>query len=334
MARPSKGVTIADVAAHAGVSLSTVSRVLNDNPTVDPVLADRVRAAAEALHYTASPLARSLVLGRTQTVAVVVPDLGNPTFQEILRGLSRAASAEGYHVLIADSAESVDDEQFLAVETRRRTDGLILCGPRLPESELTALLEKVSPVVVVNRDAGSGVPVVSADFGGAFRELAEHLYALGHRRFVYLAGVARSASNAARVAALAEFRRAHPEIIIDERPCGVDFDSGIRAAGELQGTEATAILAFNDLVAMGLMSALQRSGVRVPEDISVTGFDDIQFAPHATPPLTTASLPAVELGTHAWQAMSALLEGATPAPPLYLRPELVIRESTGPAPAR
>lgn len=334
MARTPKGVTIADVAAHAGVSLSTVSRVLNDNPTVDAVLAERVRTAAAALHYTASPLARSLVLGRTQTVAVVVPDLGNPTFQEILRGLSRAASADGYHVLIADSAESVEEERILAIETRRRTDGLILCAPRLPETELKSLLENVSPVVVVNRDAGAVAPVVAADYGGALRELAEHLYGLGHRRFVYLAGVARSASNAARVASLAEFRRAHPEIIVDERPCGVDFDSGIRAASELQGTEATAILAFNDLVAMGLMSALQRAGVRVPDDISITGFDDIRFAPYATPPLTTASVPAAELGARAWHAMSALLEGNAAAPPLYLRPELALRESTGPAPQR
>ena len=107
-------VTIADVAARAGVSLSTVSRALNGNPTVDPALAERVKDAAAALDYTASPVARSLVLGRTQTVAVIVPDLGNPTFQAILRGLSRAAAADDYHVLVADSAESVEEERVLA----------------------------------------------------------------------------------------------------------------------------------------------------------------------------------------------------------------------------
>lgn len=329
-----KGVTIADVAARAGVSLSTVSRVLNGNESVDAALAERVRDAAEALHYTASPLARSLVLGRTQTVAVVVPDLGNPTFQEILRGLSRAASPEGYHVLIADSAESVDDEQFLALATRRRTDGLVLVAPRMPAEQLEDLLARVSPVVVVNRAPEADVPVVAADYGGALIELAEHLHALGHRRFVYLAGVARSASNTARVAALAEFRRIHPEIIVDERPCGVDFESGTRAAAGLIGTEATAVLAFNDLVAMGLISTLQHQGVRVPEDISVTGFDDIPFARYATPPLTTASVPSAELGARAWAALSALFGGEPPAAPLYLLPQLALRESTGPAPGR
>src|SRR6478736_5223838 len=147
--------TITDVAKHAGVSLSTVSRVMNGNATVDPVMAERVRASAQELGYTASALARSLVLGRTQTVAVVVPDLGNPTFQAILRGLSRAAAADQYHVLIADSAESVDEERILAVETRRRTDGLILCAPRMADDDLRALVAGIRPVVLINREADS-----------------------------------------------------------------------------------------------------------------------------------------------------------------------------------
>ena len=151
-------VTIADVAARAGVSLSTVSRALNGNPTVDPALAEKVRDAAAALDYTASPVARSLVLGRTQTVAVVVPDLGNPTFQAILRGLSRAAAADDYHVLVADSGESVDEERLLAVETRRRTDGVVLCAPRMPQDELDRLVSGIRPVVLVNRESGPAVP--------------------------------------------------------------------------------------------------------------------------------------------------------------------------------
>ena len=109
---------------------------MNGNASVDQALADRVRAAAEPLNYRASPLARGLVLGRTNTIAVVVPDLENPTFHGVLRGLSRAAGRDDYHVVIADSTESLQDERILAVETRRRSDGLVLVAPRLPDAEL------------------------------------------------------------------------------------------------------------------------------------------------------------------------------------------------------
>lgn len=324
-----KPATITEVAKHAGVSLATVSRVMNDNPTVDPVLAERVRTSALELGYAASPLARSLVLGRTQTVAVVVPDLGNPTFQAVLRGLSRAAAADGYHVLIADSAEQVAEERLLAVETRRRTDGLILCAPRMPDDELATLLPLVGPVVLVNRSIDAA-PSIAADYGTALRGLADHLHALGHRRLVYLSGVAGSASNAARLDALAEFHAAHPDVELSRLDSGVDFDSGAAAADAVLATGATGVLAFNDLVAMGLLSALSDRGVRVPHDLSITGFDDIPFARYTSPPLTTASVPAAELGTLAWRAMNAALTGGEASGAVRLTAEVVLRGSTGP----
>ncbi|MDY0908439.1 LacI family DNA-binding transcriptional regulator [Microbacterium sp. CFBP9034] len=332
MPRPPKGVTIADVAAQAGVSLSTVSRALNGNPTVDPALAERVREAAASLDYRASPLARSLVLGRTQTISVVVPDLGNPTFQEVLRGLSRAAAADQYHVLIADSAESVDEERLLAVETRRRTDGIILCAPRLPQDELERLAAGIGPIVLINRSAGDGVPTVRADYGAALGDELTHLYGLGHRRIVFLAGIARSVANAARLEAIADFRASHDDVEITELPGGVDFDAGAAAAPAVLASGATAVLAFNDLVAMGLQSAVQASGCRVPADLSIVGFDDIPFARHTTPPLTTAAVPAAELGARAWAQLRLLLDGEEPGPPLSLRPQLTVRGSTGPVP--
>lgn len=327
-----KPTTITDVARHAGVSLSTVSRVMNGNATVDPVMAERVRQVAAELGYSASPLARSLVLGRTQTVAVVVPDLANPTFQEILRGLSRAAAAEGYHVLIADSAEQVEEESILAVTTRRRTDGLILCAPRLPEADLLALLPTVGPVVLVNRAPETDAPVVAADYRVALRELVEHLVTLGHRRLVYLAGSPRSASNTARLAALAEARAHHADLEISELPAGVDFDAGAAALPSVRSSGATGVLAFNDLVAMGLLSAATDAGIRVPHDLSIAGFDDIPFARYTSPPLTTAAVPGAELGAQAWAAMHALLTGGEPNPRLTLAPEIIVRGSTAGAP--
>ncbi len=333
MAHDPQRVTIVEVARHAGVSLSTVSRVMNGNATVDPALAERVRASASELGYSANPLARSLVLGRTQTIAVVIPDLANPTFQAILRGVSRAAAADGYHVLIADSAEQVAEERVLAVETRRRTDGVILCAPRVEQSELSALLPGLSPVVVINRAAQDAAPVVAADYGAALRELVEHLYGLGHRRIVFLAGLARSASHAARLAALEAARADHPDLDIVHVASGVGFDSGADAVDDVLAAGATAVLAFNDLVAMGLLSALADRGVRVPDDVSVAGFDDIPFACYTSPALTTAAVPADDLGSLAWRALHAQLTATTPEPLVTLAPRLVVRGSTGPAPA-
>ncbi len=324
-------VTIADVAARAGVSLSTVSRALNGNPTVDPALAERVKQAAAELDYTASPVARSLVLGRTQTVAVIVPDLGNPTFQAILRGLSHAAAADDYHVLVADSAESVEEERVLAGTTRRRTDGVILCAPRLPQDELDRLVGGLRPVVLINRAAGDA-PHVRADYRTALAAELAHLHGLGHRRIVFLAGAPGSVANAARLEAIASFVAEHPDTEVTEIPCGVDFEAGAAAGAAVLASEATAALAFNDLVAMGLLSAVQANGCRVPGDLSIVGFDDIPFARYTTPPLTTAAVPATEIGEQAWARMRELLEGAEPGHPLTVLPELTIRGTTGPAP--
>jgi LacI family transcriptional regulator len=325
--------TIADVAARAGVSLSTVSRVLNGNARVDEVLAAKVRAAAAELNYSASPLARSLVLGRTNTVAVVVPDLENPTFHGVLRGLSRAAARDGYHVLVADSAESVEDERVLAVETRRRCDGIVLCAPRMPEDDLRRLLTQLQPAVLVNREArASSTPAVSADYRSGLAELLELLRAAGHTTLLYLAGAPQSASNSQRLAAVRGFSADHPDVAVEVVPCGVNFADGHDAAEQVLTSGATGVLAFNDLVAMGLLSALAERGVRVPEDISVTGFDDIPFARYLTPPLTTASVPVAELGEQAWHRMAELLGSRTPGHTILFRPRLEQRGSTGPVP--
>jgi LacI family transcriptional regulator len=305
---------------------------MNGNASVDQALAERVRTAAGDLHYSASPLARSLVLGKTNTVAVVVPDLENPTFQGVLRGLSRSAGHDGYHVLIADSAESITDERILAVETRRRCDGIVLCAPRMPLDDLRLLLTELAPVVLVNRDAGSpGTPSIAADYRTALRELLELLYDGGHRKLIFLSGAPRSASNAARLTALDDFRSDHRDATVEIVPCGVSFVDGYDAAEVVVASAATGVLAFNDLVAMGLMSALGGRGVRVPDQVSVVGFDDIPFARYTAPPLTTASVPVAELGEQAWLRMRDLLNGRRPGKPLLFTPRIERRGSTGPA---
>lgn len=324
--------TIADVAARAGVSLATVSRVMNGHSSVDRALAERVRAAAEELNYSASPLARSLVLGKTNTIAVVVPDLENPSFHGVLHGLSRAAKRNGYHVMIADSEESSAEERILAVETRRRCDGLVLCAPRMADAELDQLLDELKPVVLVNRDTQSTTtPVVAADYRTALGELLDLLHGYGHRSLVYLAGAPESVANARRLEAVRDFLDDHPDSFVEIMPCGVSFADGYEACERVLGSAATGVLAFNDLVAMGLISALSERDLAVPEQISVVGFDDIPLARYMTPALTTASVPVTELGAHAWRRMWDLLNGRVPDQAILLRPRIESRASTGPA---
>ena len=328
--RPAQRVTIAHVAEAAGVSRATVSRVMNGLATVDPEIGQRVRDAATKLNYMPSTVARSLAIGRTQTVAIVVPDLANPMFQETLRGLTRAAAREGYRVLVADSIENPDEEIILAREARRRCDALVLVSPRMDPSVLAGLLPELAPVVLVNRESPvSGVPSLAVDYGAGIRRIVSELQRLGHRRVAYLAGPEGSHGNRARLDALRQLDAAAPEIV--EIPCGAMFEDGYRVRDAVLDSGATAAVCFNDLVALGLLGALHEAGVAVPERISVTGFDDIPFARFASPALTTASVPQTQLGEQAWTRLWDLLNSREPEHDLTVTPHLEVRASIGPA---
>ncbi|MEO3743447.1 LacI family DNA-binding transcriptional regulator [Plantactinospora sp. B5E13] len=325
--------TIGRVAEAAGVSRATVSRVMNGSPTVAPDLAARVRAVAEAMDYQPSPVARSLALGRTSTVSLIVPDLANPMFQDVLRGLSQAAGTYGHRLLVAESNENVAEEAILAVEARRRSDGLVLASSRVPEPELRALSERLAPLVLLNRELpGSTVPSLSVDYAAGINAIVEHLRELGHRRLAYLAGPPASTSDRDRRVALRTAWATDPGCQLSELDCGSTFDDGHAAARAVVGTGATAVVAFNDMVAFGAMSGLHELGLAVPGDISVTGFDDIPFARYTNPPLTTASIPRNELGRQAWDRLWALLDGGPAGHNVRFQPRLLVRESTGPAP--
>ncbi|YCH07561.1 LacI family DNA-binding transcriptional regulator [Arthrobacter sp. alpha11c] len=329
-------IGIADVAEKAGVSHATVSRVMNGNAAVDPGIAARVRAAAAELKYQPNPVGRSLALGKTDTIGIVVPDLANPTFQAILRGLSIAAAQDGYRVLIADSSEVTSEEAILAGEARRRCDGVVLCAPRMGDAELEELAPTLHPLVLINRTTvATNTPSLSVDYGQGIQELAQHLVGLGHRRLAFLSGPEHSASNRQRLVGLEKFRKEHPEIELQMLHGGSNFDSGHESTEAIIASGATGILAFNDLVAMGLLSGLHEHGVRVPEDISVTGFDDIPFAKYTTPPLTTAAVPINELGSLAWRRMREQIQQAgesTTQAQDEFSPRMEIRKSTA-APA-
>lgn len=225
------------------------------------------------------------------------------------------------------------EEAILAGEARRRCDGLVLCAPRMGDAELEELAPSLHPMVLINRTtAEGGVPSLMVDYGQGIQELAEHLVSLGHTRIVFLSGPPRSASNALRVQGLEKFKAGHPGIELHVIDGGSNFEAGHAAVDAVLASGGTGVLAFNDLAAMGLLSGLHERGVRVPEDISVTGFDDIPFAKYTIPPLTTAAVPITDLGGQAWNRLRALIRSDDiPDAVTTFEPAVEVRGSTGPA---
>jgi LacI family transcriptional regulator len=322
---------IADVARAAGVSTATVSRVMNAVRTVNPHIAAHVRDVAAQLNYVPSSAARSLSLGVTDTIGMIVPDLANPMFQQILHALNRAASRDGYQVLVADAQESPDAEPGLVHEIRRRSDAVVLCAPRMELEPLAELLRDVGPAVVINRQPIPGVstPIVSVDYVAGIQSLIEHLVGLGHRHLLFLSGPSRSASNFARQAGLSAYIASHSNIRIDTISCGSGLVDGHASWDAVRANGATAVMAFNDIVAIGLLGRLREVGVTVPDDITVVGFDDIDLAPFASPPLTTMTVPQGLMGEAAWLQLSRQLDGKTPTGNTTFTPELAVRASSG-----
>jgi LacI family transcriptional regulator len=236
-------------------------------------------------------------------------------------------------VLVADSAESPEDELPLVNEIRRRCDALVLCAPRMTDAELVALAATARPLVLINRvNAGVDAPSLSIDYRRGIQDLAQLLADLGHRHLVYVEGPQESVSNRERNEGLAEFVQRVADVRIDRIHGGATSEDGLAAAAAVHESGASAALAFNDLVAIGLMGGLAERGVRVPRDISVTGFDDIPFARYSAPALTTVSVPHEDLGTQAWDRMKALIAGEVPRPDVIFRPQLEVRASTGVSP--
>lgn len=324
-----RAVTVRDVAAAAKVSQATVSRVLSGSASVSPALAERVLGAASALGYAPNPLARGLASGRTATIGVVVPNLANPYFYALIKQMIHDAEGDGYRLLIADSDEKEAAETALADGLLRRADGLILCSPRGPETDLVALRALGKPIVVFGRDGGTPeVSRVIINGEAAIRAMVDHLAALGHQDLLYLRGPRHSWQDQKRWQAYRA--AAGSRLTIRSLACGGSMEDGLRLAPRIPDSGATAVVAYNDLVAFGVIAGLGDLGLEVPRDLSITGFDDIPFARFSTPALTTIASPQREAGAAAWRAMSELLRGGTAGTHLTLSCRLVLRNSTAP----
>lgn len=332
MATTGERATITDVAREAGVSRATVSRVMNGRNTVDPALAERVHQAARQLDYRPSSIARSLSLGRTQTVAVLIPELDNPMFQRVLQGFTEACGAQGYRVLVANTGDDPELEMATAVEARHRCDALLMVAPRASDEALVELLPQLQPAVVLGRQPSSEIdaPSLTIDYAAGVMDGIDHLVELGHQRLLYVAGPEVSSSNRHRVEGLERSLTQHKGLTIETVQGGAHLEDGHRVAQQVADSDATAVVVYNDLMAFGLLAGLAELGVRVPEQLSVVGFDDIALAQYANPALTTLAVPHVELGERAWTRLASLLsrDGEPRAKPY--RPSLVVRNSTAP----
>lgn len=323
--------TITTVAETAGVSIATVSRVLSGSASVNADLAGRVRRAAEDLSYRPSGAARGLARGSLRNIGVMLPDLGNSYFFDIVKQMHHDAASAGYRMLVADTSGEPDEELATAVDLLGQVDGLILLSSRIPNDGLRSLSRQGTHTVLVNRaELGVDLPMVAVDGFTAMMELCAHLSQFGHRRVAYLSGSALSWQNRER------WRGVEMARVLGIEACAVECDgtaeAGYAAVDEALMFEPTALLCFNDLCAVGALSRLRERGFHVPDDISVTGFDDIEIARHMDPGLTSAVSPKRRLGELAWGLTRASLDrGQVVSPPL-LEAELVVRGSSGPAP--
>jgi LacI family transcriptional regulator len=331
--------TIRDVATRAGVSHQTVSRVINRNPSVAEPTRTRVVAAIRELGYVPSPMARGLISNRTHSLGVVADDISDGFFARVVAGAEAEARRRGYYLMIG-SVEPDDDERgYLRLMLERRVEGLILARPSVPlaAADLLPADSAGVPLVSVGSSELPGFPVVDVDNRQGGYDATRHLLDHGHRRIATIVGPREWPSAAAR---LEGYRRALAEARVAEDPAFVEqasswgLDSGLAAVKRLleRGTAFTAVFAQSDLIALGAMRQLREAGLRVPDDVSVVGYDDLPVADYVEPALTTVHQPMREVGALAAALVLDQLAGsALLAPEAHLLPAtLVVRQSVAP----
>jgi DNA-binding LacI/PurR family transcriptional regulator len=323
-------VTIHDVARRAQVSPSTVSRALSASHLVRVTTRERVLAAAKELGYQPNPAAQSLITGRTGNIGIIVPDLSNPFYTGVLRGVQARARSAGYAVFFADSEEDPAAEAALVRTMARQVDGVVICAPFSTDAQLRSLAE-LTTLTLLNRRL-RGIPAALMDSAGAMRQVLEHLAALGHRRCAYLNGPQVSWSNRERKRGMRATAAARDMTVVEFGPFEPNFAGGVAGADLAVASDVTAIIAYNDLMALGALSRLADRGIAVPGRMSVAGFDNLLYAAMCAPPLTTVAMP-MEAGGRA--AVDLLLAGvgATAShdggPYRELSTHLIVRATTG-----
>ncbi|WP_083930663.1 LacI family DNA-binding transcriptional regulator [Chitiniphilus shinanonensis] len=327
-------VSISAVARQAGVSVATVSRVLNGQAVVKAETRDKVMAAVDALGYRMNHLARNLRTAASRLLLTMVPDVGNPFYAEIVRGIDSVARQQGYFVLLCDTgADPGRERSYFDLLRTRRADGAICLDP---DTVQQALAEEAAPlpwVACCEFDPEAAVPYVGIDNRAAAREAVQHLLARGHHRIALINSderflYARQRRQGYRDALTDAGLRLHPEWQVNVR--SLDFAAGAEAAAWLMALPEppSAIFAVSDTLAIGVLRGLRDAGRRVPDDVAVIGFDDIALAAQVDPPLTTVAQPMRELGeTAARLLLQRLAEPGVAVPGMLLPHRLICRAS-------
>jgi LacI family transcriptional regulator, galactose operon repressor len=341
--KPGAAVTLRDVARVAGVHPATVSRALNEETRalVNEETARRVLQAAAKLGYQPNPIARGLKTNRSYTIGVLIPDLTNPLFPPILRGIEDRLETAGYTPLIANTDNDPERELLDSQTMRaRQVDGIIAATARRDHRLHDALLEADIELVLVNRrQAELPVSSATADDRMGIGLAVKHLLSLGHRRVAHLGGPLDYSTGLDRYEGFHETMRAaglevDPELVLVAE--AFTESEGARLCGQLmdRGREFTAVAAANDLLALGCYDVFAERGVSCPDEISVVGFNDMPFADRFQPPLTTIRIPHYEIGKGAAELMlERLQDGDSPPRDIRLEPSLVVRGSTAPSSA-
>jgi LacI family repressor for deo operon, udp, cdd, tsx, nupC, and nupG len=330
---PRRRPTISDVARAAGVAPSTVSRSFTRPGRINVRTREHVLAVAEQLGYAPNPAAQALESGRSNTVALLVPDITNPYFAGVIKGAERAAAQASLTLVLGDTQENPAVEQQMVRRLGPAVDGFVLTASRMPDDALRAAAE-LNRVVLINR-ACAGLASVVADYDAGTRQIVAHLASHGHRSFVFLGGPPESWSGARRWAGLRTAAREHGLEATRFGPYSPTFAAGPAAADAVLGSRATAVVAHNDVLAIGVLKRLSARGVAVPEQVSVVGFDDVFGADFCHPPLTTLAERREEAGAYAVTGLTQQAgTGVRDTPARVLTTQLVVRDSSGPAPDR
>lgn len=326
-----KAATIRDVAAHCGVSVASVSRVLNGAGPVTESTREKVLKSVELLGYVPHSGARSLSTSRTDTVGVILPDLFGEFFSELIRGLDLAARRNGLHLIVSSSHGDAEEASAAIRSMRGRVDGLIVLSPHLSDFGLTATAGRL-PVLMMNGGAVGDLPSIAVDNRGGAMAAVSHLVEIGRGRIAHISGPAGNLEAEARLAGYSEAVAAAG---LTARVADGDFTqaSGYAAATELltTGESPDALFVGNDTMAIGALLALQDLGLRCPEDVAVVGFDDVPVAALVRPGLTTLRVDIAGIGGHALDRLAGLIrepQAAGAGGHETVTPSLVVRGST------
>jgi LacI family transcriptional regulator len=339
---PDPAVTLRDVALAAGVHPATASRALNPETRllVSDATARRISDAATVLGYRPNPVARSLRTRRSHIIGVLIPDLNNPLFPPMVRGLEDRLAADGYVALIGNTDGRPDRERQVFEQMRaRHVDGFAVATARLDSPLLAEAAADGLNVVLMNRVAdGCPFPSVAADNERGARLAVEHLIAAGHRRIAHLAGppglsTGRSRHQGFCAAMAAAGCLVDPALVVFAESFSIEEGHRLGRVLLAAAPRCTAVAAANDMLAVGVYEAVAEAGLDCPADISVVGFNDMPFIDRLRPPLTTVAFPHYQLGTEAAAILLSRLTRAgraAAAPRVHLAPDLVVRGSTGP----